>query len=93
MVSVILNLPQALRCLADGQASLPLVVEDDTLAGALLALLRTHPAVARRLLRPDGTLQSDAGLFLGDGRQAAGADMATQLSDGAILTIILPQCV
>ena len=92
MATVKLCLPSALRALVDDQSELLLATADDTLAGALLALVRTHPAVARRLLRSDGTLQHDTALFFEDGHQTEVGDMATRLIDGETLTVIVPRC-
>lgn len=84
--SVRIRLPSVFRPDAGGRAELR--VEARTVGEALHALSRSHPALAARMLGPDGRPRRYVSLFVNDEdvRQLGGAD--APLSDGDELTVV-----
>jgi molybdopterin converting factor small subunit len=87
-MSVTVRIPTPLRKFTAGQGKL------QAQAGALKDILATlagqHEGLGGRLFEGDGTLRTDARIFVGeeDIRSLAGLD--TQVADGATIAIIPP---
>lgn len=85
---VVVKIPTPLRRFAGGQRAV--TVEAPTVRAALDALVGAFPDMSAGLHRPDGSLRSDARLFVGaeDIRGLDGLD--TLVRDGDVIAIIPP---
>jgi len=83
-----IKIPTPLRRFTDGQRTA--TVEAHTVGAALEALMRVFPDVRSGLYRPDGSLRSDARVFVGteDIRGLGGLD--TPVRDGDTIAIVPP---
>lgn len=85
-MAVSIRIPTPMRNLTGGEASVS--VEATTLAGAIKALDAAHPGVAERVLDESGALRRFVNVYVGDEDVRFLDGLATQLSDGASISII-----
>lgn len=81
-----ISIPTALRSYTDGLATVS--VEGATADDALAALTTRHPALARHLRTPEGTLRSFVNVYLNDEDIRFLQKGATALKDGDNLIIV-----
>jgi len=86
MARVTVKLPSMLTLFTDGRDSLELCAE--SLAEALAALKREHPALAQQLIDESGRLREHVLCFHNDVNTRWSASPNAALKDGDVLTIL-----
>lgn len=81
-------LPDQLRELSPGGASIPLEGETGTVGGALRLLRRSHPAVYERIVTERGEVRQHVNLFVGRDNIRWTGGLETPVADGAELVVI-----
>jgi molybdopterin converting factor small subunit len=86
MAEVVVRIPAALRTFAADAAELRAAAAS---VGEILGEIgESHPQLLQRLLTPDGELRPFVNIFVGRTSVRALAGLATQVSDGDIVTIL-----
>lgn len=85
-MSPIVRLPAPLRDQANGQAEVEL--SGDSVAGVLDALVARYPSLRRHLFTEQGGLRGYVNLYRNDEVVVPGAEAATRLGDGDVVTIV-----
>lgn len=86
MPRIQIELPSALRALADGQAAIKL--EADRVGGALQQLGQAHPHVLSRILTRGGQLRPHVNLYVNESDIRHYQSLDTELNDGDRLMVV-----
>ncbi len=89
-MSVTVRIPTALRQFTDGQAEVPVPIDQEkaTVGEVLNALARTCPGVVDRVLDETGVVRRHVNVFVGTANVRDGSGLGTVLADGAEVTIL-----
>ena len=87
-MSVTVKIPTPLRKHTDGQRRVE--VEASTVAEALEALSERFAGIRDGLFRPDGTLRSDARIFVGPDDVRSRDGLETVVAEGDTVSIVPP---
>lgn len=86
MPAVIVRVPGPLRVHAAGAAEI--AFEADILGDVLDALARDYPALAQRVLTPEGEVRAFVNVFVGDRNMNALGGRATRLKPDQVVSIL-----